>query len=265
MNMARLQIHMESEILRFTTQVDIAIPEYGFAERRAGVSPEEYYSEKNKLPVMFLYHGGTGTCSDWFRFSRIEELSEEKKFIVVCPTAQNSCYTNMAYGPRWFDFISIELYDMVHSMFPASTDPAGNFAVGLSMGGYGALKSALTYPEKFGYGAAMSSAAYIPQEVALGICPLPDGGKSIFGDPDKVLGSDNDLFALAERLKASGRVLPKLYSACGTEDFTFEGNVKFKNHMLDLGYDFTWVQDPGSHTWDYWNDHIKMVCDWLPL
>ena len=121
--MARLQIRMESEILRFTTQVDIAIPEYGFNEIKANIPPEEYYSEKNKLPVMFLYHGGSGTCSDWFRFSRIEELSEEKKFIVVCPTAQNSCYTNMAYGPRWFDFINIELYDMIHTMFPASSDP----------------------------------------------------------------------------------------------------------------------------------------------
>ena len=108
-----------------------------------------------------------------------------------------------------------------------------------------------------------SSAAYIPQEFT-GICPLPDSGKAIF-DPEKVLGSDNDLFALAERHVNSGRVLPKLYSACGTEDFTFDGNVKFKEHMLSLGYDFTWVQDPGSHTWDYWNDHIRMICDWLPL
>lgn len=263
--MARLQVHMESEFLRFTTQVDIAIPQYGFSDSKAGISPEDYYSEGNKLPVMFLFHGGTGISSDWFRFTRIEELSESKKFIVVCPTAQNSCYTNMAYGPRWFDFINIELYDMIHAMFPASTDPCKNFAVGLSMGGYGAFKSALTYPEKFGYGAGMSSAAYIPQEAASGEIPLPDGGLSIFGERDKILGSENDLFAVSERLKASGRPLPKLYSACGTEDFTYKGNVEFKNHLQNLGYDITWVADKGAHTWDYWNDHIRMICDWLQL
>jgi S-formylglutathione hydrolase FrmB len=256
---------MESEILRFTTQVDIAIPQYGLSERRAGKSPEEYYCSDNKLPVMFLYHGGTGISSDWFRFSRIEELSDAKKFIVVCPTAQNSCYMNMAYGPRWFDFINIELYDMVHSMFPASADPKKNFAVGLSMGGYGALKSALTFPEKFAYGAAMSSAAYIPQEAAQGIIPLADGGIAMLGEQDKILGSENDLFAVSERLKKSGRPLPKLFSACGTEDFTYKGNVLFKDHLLSLGFDLTWAEDPGSHTWDYWNDHIRMICDWLPL
>lgn len=41
---------------------------------------------------------------------------------------------------------------------------------------------------------------------------------AIFGGVDAIPGSDNDLYALAERCAASGKPLPRIYLSCGTED-----------------------------------------------
>ena len=92
---------------------------------------------------------------------------------------------------------------------------------------------------------------------------MPHGGKIIMGDD--IIGSDNDLFAVAERLAASGRPLPKLLSSCGTEDFTYNENIKFREHLLSLGYDLEWQEASGAHNWDYWDAHIRDVFEWLPL
>ena len=72
-----------------------------------------------------------------------------------------------------------------------------------------------------------------------------------------MLGGKNDLFALAGKLKESGKESPILYSACGTEDFTYPDNVKLKNHIQELGLPMTFVDGPGAHTWDFWNEYIE--------
>ncbi len=249
--MARLEINMESTVLGFNTGINVIIPQPSFMDRR--------------LPVLFLLHGGGGNESDWLRFSRIEELAEKKKIIVVCPTGQNSSYSNMAFGPRWFDYLTQELYDFVHAVFPASAKYEENFIAGLSMGGYGALKAALRCPEKYSHAASLSGAANIVQQYVEDKFVAKLDGYPIFGEKDQAIGGENDLFALAENLKKSGKQMPKVYSACGTEDFTYEGNAQLRDHMLRLGYNLTWVEGPGAHTWDFWNAYIEKVLVWLPL
>ena len=43
-----------------------------------------------------------------------------------------------------------ELPTRMKEWFPISDNPADTFIAGLSMGGYGALKIGLTYPERYG-------------------------------------------------------------------------------------------------------------------
>lgn len=263
--MARLQINMESTILGFNTALNVVIPQMSYMDRMKGVSDSEYYNRDNKLPVLFLLHGGGGNESDWLRFTRIEELAERKKLIIVCPTGQNSSYSNMAFGAKWFDYITEEVYDFVHAVFPASTEYKDNYIAGLSMGGYGTMKAALRCPEKYSYAASLSGAANIVQQYVEDKFVAKLDGFPIFGDKDKAIGGENDLFALATKLRESGKRMPTFYSACGTEDFTYEGNVQLRDHMKELGFDLTWVEGPGAHTWDFWNTYIEKVLDWLPL
>ena len=111
----------------------------------------------------------------------------------------------LSTGHKYCTFISAELPDYLKKTFGLANDASDTCVMGLSMGGFGALHTALIRPERFGKAAALSS-ALIVREVA-GMEPGSDNGhanyeyyRECFGEPSKVLGSDADPEALADRL-----------------------------------------------------------------
>jgi putative tributyrin esterase len=87
--------------------------------------------------------------------------------------------------------------------------------------------------------------------------------ENVFGDLTQVENSESDLFALASKLKASGKPLPKVYMWCGTEDFLYHQNVKMKKHLTNLDFDLTYEESPGDHQWKYWDEKIQTVLKWM--
>ena len=74
-----------------------------------------------------------------------------------------------------------------------------------------------------------------------------------------------DPYALADRLAAEGRKLPKIYMACGEEDSLYRANLEFRNYLLEKGADLTWESVPGyGHEWRFWNLEIERFLDWIP-
>ena len=86
--------------------------------------------------------------------------------------------------------------------------------------------------------------------------------QGIFGSPEELEGSRNDLFAAAKVLAESGKPLPRLYAWCGTEDFLYQGNRKMWAEAERLGYDLTCETSAGDHQWKYWDDKIQDVLRW---
>ena len=89
--------------------------------------------------------------------------------------------------------------------------------------------------------------------------------EAIFGEYDKVKGSDKDPKALLLKLKEEGRPVPKMYLCCGTEDGLVTANRDFRDFLNENGVDLTYVEGPGKHDWVFWDTYIKKVLDWLPL
>ena len=85
----------------------------------------------------------------------------------------------------------------------------------------------------------------------------------VFGNPQTLAGSGNDLFALAESAHAGGRELPRLYQWCGTEDFLYLDNRRFRKHLelLDVAVDYD--EGPGGHEWSCWDAQIQKVLAWV--
>ena len=252
----------------------MALLSWNFHSQTLGISasanvilPQAAVEKGKKLPVLYLLHGLSDDHTIWQRRTSIERYVEPLGLAVVMPAVNRSFYANMAHGPRYWDFISEELPRLARSFFPLSDKRSDTFVAGLSMGGYGAFKLALSYPNRFAAAASLSGTLDIVQLIATSDKADPNRRRemeNIFGPPEPVSGSGNDLFHLVDRLSKRKR-RPMLYQWCGTEDFFFEHNERFYRHAKKSDVRITYSKGHGGHTWDKWDEQIEKVLAWLPI
>jgi S-formylglutathione hydrolase FrmB len=225
-----------------------------------------YYDSEKKYQVLYLLHGTFGDCTVWTRNTGIERYVQDYKLAVVMASATNSWYMDMAHGGKFLTYMTKELPEFVHSIFPLSKKREDNFIAGISMGGYGAYHIALEDPGRFACAASLSGAIDIAAVMSnsSNIIP-PINFKDIFGDPVVLEGGENDIFAQIGKYKARGIELPRFYQCCGTEDFLYQVNQIAYQKLRKLQVDITYNESPGIHNWDYWDENIKNVLAWLPL
>lgn len=259
--MAVLQMNFFSRYLMMDTNVTVIIPTLTGGDNEKSL--EEVYRKDIKFPTLYLLHGYLGDNTNWLRYTSVERYANEKKLAVVMPSGYNSFYTDIPYGFRCWSYLSEELPLAMRSIFPLSEKREETFVAGLSMGGYGAMKWILSRPEFFGAGASLSGALDIVEIVESAEPDRKPFFEKVFGDLSKLKGGENDLFYLAENLIKENKPLPRLYIACGTEDFLYPANVRFKEHLFKLGYDLTYEEGRGVHDWYFWDKYIKRVIEWL--
>ena len=78
----------------------------------------------------------------------------------------------------------------------------------------------------------------------------------VFGDPATLLESDRNPEYLYRQQKASGKNLPFLYLACGTEDHLLSVNRDFRDFLKKEKADYFYEEGPGVHNWTFWNEYI---------
>ncbi|MDU0202252.1 MULTISPECIES: alpha/beta hydrolase family protein [Paenibacillus] len=255
--MAFIDCHFYSDSLGVSASMYVILPQH--AQNQIGIASASYGTSKH--PTLYLLHGLSDDHTIWMRRTSIERYAAKLGIAVVMPAVNRSFYTDMAAGPKYWTFISEELPAIARSFFPLAEERELNYAAGLSMGGYGAMKLALTHPDRFAAAASLSGAVDISHRAL----NFPDEFKLIYGDVTSIKGSKNDLFYLAEQVKASKGPKPDLYQCCGTEDFLYEDNIRFRNYCRELGLDLTYEEGPGEHEWGYWDRQIQNVLNWLPL
>lgn len=256
--MALFTAQFRSEALQLGVSVNVILPQP--AADQAGF--------ERKLPVLWLLHGLSDDHTVWLRRTSIERYVEGRNLAVVMPAVDRSFYTDMAHGNRYWTYISEELPILMRGWFPLSARREDNFVAGLSMGGYGAFKLALSHPARFAAAASLSGALRRFDEDLT----APDADldwlallKNIFGDLTKFADGPNDVYALAHKAARQRMVRPALYACCGTEDFLLEDNRRFRAHAEQFGLPLTYEEGPGEHEWGFWDRNIQRVLDWLPL
>lgn len=256
--MALVQCDFYAESLQLAMSMDVLLPRINPAQR-------EKLGPDHKFPVLYLLHGMSGDQSGWQRFTSIERYTRFLNLAVVMPAVHRSFYTDMADGYPYWRYISEEVPAIAHSYFQLSSERESTFVAGLSMGGYGAFKLALGQPERFAAGASLSGAVDMAQRVAEMPSERSPELTRIFGDLSQLAGGENDLVQVARDLAAANVSKPRLFQACGTEDFLYANNLGFRDHLRTLGYDLTYEEGPGAHDWDYWDALIQRVLAWLPV
>jgi S-formylglutathione hydrolase FrmB len=253
------EVNFFSETLDLGSMMHVLIPQRAQVEIKS--------KRKPKYRTLYLLHGHSDDHTAWQRWTSIERYVEGLNLVVVMPAVHLSFYNDMAYGGKYWQFISEEVPAVVRDMFSLSSAREDNFVAGLSMGGYGAFKLALTYPDRFAAAASLSGALDIQAVVSeKKDDPLNKAWlvqmRNVFGDLEKVPGSKHDLFVLAKRA-AKAPVKPRLYQCCGTEDFLYADNVRFRDAIRQLPLDLTYEEGSGEHTWAYWDKMIQRVLAWM--
>ncbi len=210
-------------------------------------SPEPYR-------VVYLLHGLTDSHTCWSDNAQLTLFANEYNLMFIMPEVQRSFYTNMVYGLPYYTYITEELPKICQKLFCISGRKEDTYIMGLSMGGYGALKCALDRPCQYaGCGAfsavcdirsAMADTTLMRKKEIQGICGM-----------DLNILLENDLFALAE---ACGRrpEKPRIFMTCGTGDFLHEMNIRFSSYIRQIGFDAAYEEWCGNHDWYFWNESL---------
>ena len=249
--MALLTCDFFSDALEVGTSMTVVLPQQ--TEEQVGVTGG---GSDGPPPLLYLLHGLSDDHSGWHRYTAIARYAEKAGLAVVMPAVHRSFYTNEAHGHRYWDFVSEELPAIVHEFFRVTDRPEETFVAGLSMGGYGALKLALTHPGR--YAAAASLSGGLDLRLILLKPERADLAERVFGG---TLTDDQDVFALLRQ--ASG--VPPLYLGCGTEDPLLPGTERFAEEATTAGVEVTLDLRPGAHEWPLWDAMIQDVIAWLPL
>lgn len=222
------------------------------------VFPRSLKKDGKPFRVIYMLHGLSDDHSCWGEFTQLPWFSEKYQVMFVMPEVQHSWYADMKYGMNYFEYVSKELPEICKQLFHISNKREDTAVMGLSMGGYGALKCALTYPEKYSLCCAFSSSCDINRVLS------NDFGNSMeyvagFGIDLKSSPKD-DLYKLAEKCAKKSKK-PQFYMTCGTEDYLLEVNHKFRDHMQQLDLPFQYKEWTGVHDWYFWNDSLKLMLD----
>lgn len=251
--MAFFQMNYHSDAVGMGVTVNVVLPES--AKTLIGMNANGI-SESYR--TLYLLHGLSDDHSIWERRTSVERYAADYGIAVVMPTVGRSWYTDTAYGQKYFTFVTKELPSVCRGFFRGMSEKReDNYVAGLSMGGYGAVKAALSCPETFGGFASFSGALDIANRPG----ELSPEWKGIFGFDLKnhtdIAGTKNDLFFLASEFEKTGYSFPKGYIWCGTEDHLLGQNRRFYDHLVSLGYSVRYEESEGNHSWQWWDLRVK--------
>lgn len=250
--MALIQFDFTPETVKVCLPVYMIVPD----PVRMGEVP---VSERK---VLYLLHGLSDNGSAWQRFTTIETLARDYGLVVVMPSISRSFYTDQANGQLYFTYLMEELPRYLKQVFGLDPKPEDTLIAGNSMGGFGAFKAALNYPERF-YAAASFSGA-----LSLAILSMiPDDPRQkefslVFGDLGQLEGTQHDSMVWLQKAAEHPEDLPKLYMACGKQDDLYPLNQMFFDAAQRMGVPIEYKTEDGKHNWPFWEKYIQRFLAW---
>lgn len=232
-------------------------------------SDGETKDKPEKFKTLYLLHGMGGNHHDWLQYSLIRELACKYDLAVVMPSGENSFYLDQdVLGRKYGSYIGEELITYTRKMFPLSDKKEDTFIGGLSMGGFGAVHTAFSYPEVFSKAFGLSS-AFITNRIQ----KLQPGEtdriadysfySDVFGELSLLKHSKNNPEELVRIAKRNNQTLPGIMLACGTSDFLLSENREFAAFLQEQKADFIYKEDEGAHDFKFWNAHLEEAVLWL--
>ena len=117
---------------------------------------------KRPAKNVYLLHGYSGCDSDWLYGAPLQEFANRFNVNFFLPNGDNSFYLDQPEtGYKYLQFVGKEFVEYTHKTFNVSDKREDNMIGGLSMGGFGTIHTALSFPGTFSKAIALSSALIV--------------------------------------------------------------------------------------------------------
>ncbi|CAF1587390.1 unnamed protein product [Adineta ricciae] len=128
--------------------------------------PRDYTSsaKTRRYPVLYLFHGSLGNAADWTTGGKAQTILGHSPLITVMPDGGSfGWYTNWLnpghVAPQnWRTFHMEQLVSWIDRNLRTVNEKKGRAVIGLSMGGFGAIRYAELYSDRFAFAASFSGA-----------------------------------------------------------------------------------------------------------
>lgn len=203
------------------------------------------------FPTVIMMHGWAGSYKQWNEIIDLQNIADSLRFILICPDGfYDSYYINspVREDSQFESFFWEVFIPAIFNKYPI--DKKNLFITGLSMGGHGAISLFLKRPDLFNAAATTSG--------LLDLTAFPNRStiKGAAGNTEDYsnVWKENSAINLLTNIVGKNRTI---YLDCGTEDFLYETNIKFKERCQSLGINLVTKFQPGTHNKEYWNKSIK--------
>jgi S-formylglutathione hydrolase len=192
--------------------------------------PDNSVPTGQRLPLLLCLHGGVGghdlldqltpIFRDMWATAALPEM------IVVAPEAGHSFYLDYRNGSQsWESFLTAELLPHIRQLYPVFGQSDRTLVCGISMGGMGALRLGLKYPEIFGAIVAWEPAiepalAWTDVKLADRFWRSEECMETRFGRPldEAYWAANNPATIVATQASAVRESAVRLYLEIGTDD-----------------------------------------------
>ena len=237
------------------TSPSLGNSEYAFAV----LLPTGYDTSTRRYPVLYLLHGGGQTHTAFPSRAWFTREASSREMIVVLPNGGRSFFANAAglSSARYEDLIAKDLVEYVDANYRTLATRESRAIAGISMGGFGSALIALRHPDLFGTAGPLSA------PFASARADGPDAGASrlIFGAPGSDERRARDPLTLVTQFVPE--TAPYFYVACGLDDSLLGASREFVRLLVTQNLPHRYVEVPGGHTWNVWDEQLKAFFDVL--
>jgi len=179
--------------------------------------------------------------------------------VVVMPSAGRSFYIDQPNGQKYFTYLTDELPRYLADVFGLMPRREDTLIAGNSMGGYGAIKAALHYPERY---SAVASLSGVLSLAVLSLLPDTDPRKAefalLFGGLENLAGSEHDPAVWLGRAAQDPSRLPRLFISVSRQEDIYPLSGMFHNACQSLGVQSEYHEEDGAHDWFFWDGQIRL-------
>jgi len=208
--------------------------------------------------VLWLLHGLSDNATAWLRWTRVENYAQRYGIVVIMPSCDRSFYFDNVNGMNYFTYLTEELPEYLEKVFALSRKKEDNFIAGLSMGGYGAVKAALTHPDRYFACGSFSGVLAFEIFAHSDISEFEKEFPFMTEDFPSLLASENNPPNLLSPEKDV-----KLYVSCGLQDYLLPATKIFEERARERNVKGKFVYRDGYHDWDFWEVEIKNFLSYL--